>query len=99
MVVSLGQKFHTTGFCQRFEGFNDVWSMFFKLLEQNSGDGIGYPELLFMFFDQVEHDLIGGNIGFIRYFVQDLYVETFIFYRTRSPDIKKRKLLQPVWLV
>jgi hypothetical protein len=74
VVISFSEKLHAAGSGQLLECGYYLWRIQLELLQQYTGDAIGYLKSSPVFFNQLEHEQIRGEVALICYFSANLGV-------------------------
>jgi hypothetical protein len=78
MIIGFGEEFDAPCVGKSLEGVEDLWIILLELLDDDAGERIRTAEMAVVLFDQVEHDLIGRKITFVRDFPKNLGIFIFI---------------------
>jgi len=78
MVVGFGEELDGAGIGQGMKSAHDLRGVSFELLDEHSGAGIGELETSGVFVDELENELIGGQIALLGHLVDNLLIVIFV---------------------
>ena len=94
-VVGLAQEFHLAGFRQGLETGDHFRSEALELLQGAAGDGIGDLEFALALPDQVQHELVHGQVTLLGDAAEDGPVGKVIVIMGVFADIEKSVQAEP----
>ena len=97
MVVGLAEELDATRLGQLLKAGQHLGSVLFELFEDHAGDAVGDLEPALMLTDQIQHQLVGGQIAFARHLAADLGV--LVLVEVVGVGVEDGIVSEPVGLV